>query len=1088
MNRSIWNGFGPRKGAAFRRFSRLVVFSLVFGAVLGGIPAQFVANFCLRGLGLAFQKSTKATWFAEAKLRAEEPAKLQFNRDIRPILSETCFACHGFDDKKREGNLRLDTLEGALADLGGHAAIKPGDVGASELWSRINSTDPDLVMPPPSTKRLLTDEQKQKLKTWIEQGANYQSHWAFEPLSQEQPPAGSEWSTHPIDRFLLQEMQQRGLQPQPEADRLTLIRRVAFTLTGLPPAPAEVKAFIEDRSPRAYEEMVERYLASKHYGEEMAKHWLDVARYADTHGLHLDNERAMWAYRDWVIKAFNENQPFDQFTINQLAGDLLPSPTQDQLIATGFNRCNVTTSEGGAINEEFLFRYAVDRASTTVQAWMGLTGGCAVCHSHKFDPLSMQEFYSLYAFFYSAADPAMDGNNNITPPLLKLSDPQRDTETTRWKKLEVDRVVALQRWMEAGSYQDPATLEAASSADKLAAREVRDLWLDDRFPEGAGVSCSSRNPSVWVSEEEGVKPAVGLRALKQVSAVNYEDRIDQPNQPWVVPADGKLHVYLRADPMSLPEAMMLEVSTTAGGKKLLWGNVDRYGGADDNNRIRIGDVPASGAWTEVVFDVTKWALPAGTQVNNLKLAQYGGVAYWDKIEMVGTAEPAKDVRTSLNAWWDSCKGKDTRGVDGNLNKVLKEGRDANPTPENQAAVRKHFLQHIARPVDAEHEKLLADIREAKDRIAWLEENRPSTFVFADLGSPRQAHMMERGQYDKPGDKVEPGTPAFLPPLKGVEGRRANRLDLARWLVSDEHPLTARVTVNRFWQQVFGVGLVKTSYDFGSQGEVPSHPALLDWLSRWYQANGWDTKALMRLLVNSSAFKQQGVTTPALLTADPENRYVARGPRLRLDAEQIRDNVLFVSGLMDFTMGGPGFKSYQPPNIWEPVGYADSNTRFYLQDHGSNLYRRSIYAFFKRTAPPPFMSNFDAPNREQFCTIRERSNTPLQALQLMNDVQHFEAARAFGQRMLLEGGSTAEERILFAYRVALAREPRDAEQKVLLSTLQKFLERYQADPTAADAVVANGESEAAPQLDKRELAAYTLLGNLILNLDETIYRN
>jgi len=1088
MNRISWNGFWPPLGTTYAnawggRFPREFAILLIFAATLSGIPARWASDFCLSVFFRSPKEAWKASWFAESKLRAEEPAKLEFNRDIRPILSETCFACHGFDEKKRQGHLRLDTLDGAIADLGGHAAIKPGDVGASEIWARIHSTDPDLVMPPPSTKKVLTDDQKQKLKTWIEQGAPYQSHWAFEPLGQAQPPAGEQWSSHPIDRFLLQQMQQRGLQPQAEADRYTLIRRVAFTLTGLPPTAVEVQAFVEDRSPYAYEDMVERYLASKRYGEEMAKHWLDVARYADTHGLHLDNERAMWAYRDWVIESFNKNQPFDQFTIEQIAGDLLPNPSQDQLVATGFNRCNVTTSEGGAITEEFLFRYAVERASTTIQTWMGMTGGCAVCHSHKYDPLSMKEFYSFYAFFYSAADPAMDGNNNITPPLLKLSNPQRDSEIARWKKLEVDRVAALQRWMDAGLYQDPASL-----AEKPAATQGRDLWLDDRFPEGASVSCSSRNPSTWISEEEGLKPASGLRALKQVSAVNYEDRIDQPNQPWIVPADGKLHLQIRVDPKSVPEALMLEIATTAGGRKLLWGNVDRYGGVDQTNRIRVGDVPASGDWTEVVFDATKWSLPAGTLVNNLKLAQYGGEAYWDKIEMEGTREPASDVRASLIAWWDSRKGKETRGVGGNLNKILKEGRQADSTPENQTALRNHFLQSVARPVNSEHEKLLASVKEAKDYLAWLEENRPATFVFADLGSPRQASMMERGQYDKPGEKVEPGTPAFLPPLKGVDGRRASRLDLARWLVSEEHPLTSRVTVNRFWQQVFGTGLVKTSYDFGSQGEVPSHPELLDWLARWYQANDWDTKALMRLLLLSSAFKQQGVTTPTLLAADAENRYLARGPRLRLDAEQIRDSALFVSGLMDFTMGGPGFKTYQPPNIWEPVGYADSNTRFYLQDHGNKLYRRSVYAFFKRTAPPPFMSNFDAPNREQFCTMRERSNTPLQALQLMNDVQHFEAARAFGERMLREGGTNAEDRILFAYKVALSREPRENEQKVLRATLQKFLERYQADPAAAEAVVKNGESEAAPQLDKRELAAYTLLGNLILNLDETIHRN
>lgn len=1021
--------------------------------------------------------------FFDNSLQAQEANKLEFNRDIRPILSEACFACHGFDSKKRQADLRLDTDEGALADLGGHAAIKPGDVEASELWKRVISTDPETVMPPPETKRVLSDEQKQKLRLWIEQGAAYQSHWAFEALSKAEPPSvDNEWSSHPVDRFLLQGMKTRGLNPQDEADRETLIRRVAITLTGLPPTLEEVDRFLADSSPRAYEEMVERYLASERYGEEMAKHWLDVARYADTHGLHLDNERAMWAYRDWVVNAFNQNLPFDRFTIDQLAGDLLPNPTQDQIIATGFNRCNVTTSEGGAISDEFLFRYAVDRASTTLQTWMGMTGGCAVCHDHKFDPLSTKDFYSFYAFFYSAADPAMDGNNNITPPLVKMTSPKRDAEVQQWKQLEADRLAALQRWLETNTYQDPAVL-----ADKPAAVAVRDLWLDDRFPEGAGVSCSSRNPSLWVGEEE-LPLFSGLRALKQISAVNYEDRIDQPAQPWLIPSDGKLQIAIRVDAKSPPEAMMLEVSTNHGGRKLIWGKADRYGGADDKNNIRLADIPTDNQWHEFVFDTTKWGLPAGAQVNNLKLAQYGGVAYWDKLEMVGTVEPAVDVRASLTAWWDSRKDKDTRGVDGNLNKLLKEGRATHSSPESEALVRKHFLQHIARGANAEHVELLSKWNEAKDRLAYLEENRPASFVFADLSNPREAHVMERGQYDKPGEKVQPGTPAFLPPLQGVEGRRANRLDLARWLVSDEHPLTARVTVNRFWQQVFGHGLVKTSYDFGSQGEVPSHPELLDWLSRWYQANGWDTKALLRLLVNSKAFKQVAVVTPDLIAKDPENRYLARGPRLRMDAEQVRDNALFVSGLMDFTMGGPGFKTYQPPNIWEPVGYADSNTRFYLQDHGSKLYRRSVYAYFKRTAPPPFMSNFDAPNREQFCTVRERSNTPLQALQLMNDVQHFEAARAFGERIITKGGKTIDERIDYAYRVALSRKPREAEKIVLHSTLNKFLERYRADANAANAVVSNGESQASPNIDRSELAAYTLLGNLVLNLDETIHRN
>jgi hypothetical protein len=1023
-------------------------------------------------------------------ISAQQPSdgdqeKLEFNRDIRPILSETCFACHGFDAKKREANLRLDTAEGATQDLGGRFAIKPGDLAASELWKRVLSTDPDTVMPPPETKKVLTDAQKEKLKKWIEQGAGYQRHWAFEPITDAPPPAdqnAAAWSNHPIDRFIHNALQPRRMKPQDEADRETLIRRVAIALTGLPPKLDELQEFLSDSSPRAYEAMVDRYLDSEQYGEEMAKHWLDVARYADTHGLHLDNERAMWAYRDWVINAFNRNLPFDQFTIEQLAGDLLPSPTQDQIIATGFNRCNVTTAEGGAISEEFLFRYAVDRTSTTIQAWMGLTGGCAVCHDHKFDPLSSKEFYSLYSFFYSAADPAMDGNNNITPPLLRMTSPQRDTEIKQWKLLEADRSAALARWIDEGKYQDPSV-----AAEKPAAVEVRDIWLDDRFPEGAGVSCSSRNPSVWVGKEE-LQPAKGLRVLKQVSAVNYEDRIDQPIEPLMLPADGKLNLSVWLDPKSTPEAFMVEMNTTAGVRKLIWGNPQRYGGADEKNSIRVGDIPAGGQWHTIVFDMTRFALPPATQVNQLKLAQYGGLIYWDNIEMVGTMEPATDIRVAMNAWWDSRKGKDTKGADGELNKILKEGREQHTEPEKATLVRKFFLRSISRGANPEHVELLKQWSLAKDQLAYLEDGRSQTFVFADLPKPRDAFVMMRGQYDKPGEAVQPSTPAFLPAMSGIEGRRPNRLDLAKWLLADDHPLTARVTVNRFWQQVFGTGLVKTSYDFGSQGEVPSHPELLDWLSRWYRNNGWNTKSLMRLMLTSKTFKQKTTASPELLAVDPENRYYARGPRLRMDAEQIRDNALFVSGLINLTMGGPGFKTYQPPNIWEPVGYADSNTRFYLQDHGPNLYRRSVYAYFKRTAPPPFMSNFDAPNREQFCTIRERSNTPLQALQLMNDVQHFEAARAFGQRMILEGGDTAEKRIEYAYRLTLSRSPRAEELEVLEKALSHFQERYSKDEAAAMAVVTNGESVASSAVNKTELAAYTLLGNLILNLDETIHRN
>lgn len=1017
---------------------------------------------------------------AEAALAGD----ISFNRDVRPILSENCFACHGLDAKQRKADLRLDTAAGALAARDGGVPIKPGKPGDSEVWRRITSDDEGEVMPPPASKKKLTPAQKETLRKWIEEGAAYQKHWAFEPPSKGAEPAvaKADWGRNGIDKFILARLEREGLAAQPEARRSTLIRRVAFALTGLPPTIAEVNAFEADGSPQAYENMVERYLKSPRYGEEMARHWLDVARYADTHGLHLDNERTMWAYRDWVIKAFNENKPFDAFTIDQLAGDLLPNPTRDQLTATGFNRCNVTTSEGGSIDAEFVFRYAVDRTSTMVETWMGLTAGCAVCHDHKYDPLSAREFYSLYSFFLSSADPAMDRNINTTDPFFKLTTEVQQAALSQAQARETEAKRLLEEAAARVEYTDPAEVDPPAER-----QPIEDVWLDDIFLPGSRVSCNSRNASVWSTRPE-ILPPQGRRALKQAFASNYQDKFENPIQPLVIPENARLSVWVRIDPDEKPDALMIEIGSTGGNRKLFWGDAGKFGGAKSDKHW-LGEIPEPRRWTRLEVPAEKLDLKPGSLVNSVALSQFGGVAWWDGLAIAGDVIPATDPRSSFSVWWKQRAGKDTPGVPGELAGVLKAGPDKNPAADVKEKLLRYYLAYIHRAVDADLRERQRAWLEAVAARTTIDESIPGTFIFKELSQPREAFVMLRGQYDKPGEKVEPGVPAVFPPLQKPDpAARPTRLDLAHWLLAPEHPLTARVTVNRFWQQIFGTGLVKTSFDFGSQGEVPSHPELLDWLAVAFRESGWDTRGLMRLLVTSATFRQEAKVSPELLKRDPENRLYARGPRFRLDAEQIRDNALYVSGLINLEMGGRGAKSYQPPNIWEPVGYSDSNTRFYLQDHGASLYRRSIYCFLKRTAPPPFMSNFDAPNREQFCARRERSNTPLQALQLMNDTQHFEAARAFGERILREGGQTPDERIAFASRTVLARVLQPEEQAIVRQALDQFVARYRDDAEAAHRAVSVGESKPRPGLAEPELAAYTLLANLLLNLDETVMRN
>lgn len=1016
-------------------------------------------------------------------LQAGEPA-VDFSRDILPVLSNNCFECHGPDEARRKAGLRLDKREGAMLLLeSGAAGVVPGDSGSSAVYHRITTGDEDDQMPPADSGKRLTEAQIAAIGKWIDSGAEWSGHWAFKPpVKPAAPVAQPGWrAENPIDLFIQDALQRVDVAIEPEADRETLIRRVTLDLTGLPPTLDEIDAFLADDSGRAYERVVDRLLRSKKYGEHQARLWLDAARYADTHGLHLDNERSIWPYRDWVIDSFNRNQPFDAFTIEQLAGDLLPEPKLSQRVATGFNRCNVTTSEGGSIDDEYYVRYAVDRVETTATVWLGLTAGCAACHDHKFDPLTQKEFYQLFSYFFSLTEKAMDGNALLPPPAIKVPSAEQTAQKT-----ELEHQLAGAREAVAAVFAE-LNYTDAHAGETLPPLPLEDrTWFDDGLPDGAKPNGNeAENSWKWVGKADGHPVFSGETSTLRTAEGLSQHFFTEAGDKLKIGAGDRLFAYVYLDPGNPPETVQLQFNDGAWEHRAFWGADKGHApGRNNASNLRLGDLPEPGKWVRLEVAAEAVGLNAGAELAGWAFTQFGGTVYWDKAGSTSVASLSPEQLASLSLW-EQYRARTNNPALPNEIQVVLDMEDGKRTEEQRQQLNRYYLQHV-NPVTSE--RFAGPMQREADlarQLADLENSIPSTLVMEDRGEPRQAHVLERGEYTLKGEEVGSRVPEWIAPAQ--PDAPPNRLGLAQWLVAPGHPLTARVTVNRFWQQIFGVGLVKTAEDFGVQGEQPSNPALLDWLAVDFVASGWDVKRFLKMLVTSATYRQSSRVTADKFALDPENRLLARGPRFRLDAEIIRDQALAISDLLVGETGGRSVKPYQPAGLWEPVGFGGSNTAVFKQDSGANLYRRSMYTFWKRTSPPPAMTTFDAPDRETCQVRRARTNTPLQALVLMNDVQFFEAARKFAERVMRDGGSGVEDRLTFAFRSVVARRPTASELESLGALFDENQREFRQDGEAAVRLLSAGESVRDEALDASELAAWTMITHLLLNLSETVTR-
>jgi hypothetical protein len=1016
-------------------------------------------------------------------LRADDApaqAPLDYNRDIRPILAHHCYACHGPDAAKREAELRLDVQQSALAKLpSGATAIVPGSSGTSALVERITSADQERRMPPPDSGKSLSAGEIARLSTWIDQGAAWSGHWSYAPLQRATlpPAADSSWLRSPIDSFILHKLAAAGWAPSPEADRPTLIRRLSFDLTGLPPTIAEVDAFVADTSPDAYERVVDRLLASPRYGERMAQRWLDLARYADTNGYHIDNHRDMWRYREWVIAAFNRNLPFDQFTTEQIAGDLLPGATLDQQIASGFHRNVMVNFEGGADPDEYLTKYIVDRVTTTATVWLGTTLACAECHDHKYDPFTQREFYQLYAYFNGVPEQGLDGRKENPAPSIRVPSPKEAAQLAEYDRQAADIEARVQ--VELAKLPEPSDPEPAPLADL----ESEHVWVDDALPPGATADGDQKADSWrWVESPQPVLH--GRRASERTVEGLSQQLFTGAKYPLLVGQGDRFVAHVFLDPANPPAEIMLQFHAGSWQHRAYWGaNQIDWGSSNSPSRRALGPLPAAGRWVRLEVDAAAVGLQPGAVVDGWACTQFGGHVYWDKLALVTRLPQGSSLFDRQSTWEMVERAHAKPTAPPMVQEALRIEPRQRSAPQRRA-VRDYFARYYDTHTRGTFGPLEREARAIDRARTKLESSLSSTMVMQEMPKPRQTFVLVRGDFRSKGEKVLPAVPASLPPLPS--DAPPNRLGLARWLADPANPLVARVTVNRYWQQYFGVGLVKTSEDFGTQGEPPSHPELLDWLAAEFIASGWDVKRLQKQIVMSAAYRQSSRVAPAHVARDPENRLLARGPRFRLDAEMIRDHALAVSGLLDGRMGGPSVSPYQPPGLWEAISFGrEFSAQTYVQSHGADLYRRGLYVYWKRSLPYPPLATFDAPNREVCTDCRARTNTPLQALVLLNDPAFVEAARVLAQRLMAEGGSSPIERIAFAFKLCTARAPRERELATLLRIYETQRAHFQQHPEAAARLVRVGEAPRPAGIDECELAAWTAIGNVLLNLDETI---
>jgi Protein of unknown function (DUF1553)/Protein of unknown function (DUF1549)/Planctomycete cytochrome C/Concanavalin A-like lectin/glucanases superfamily len=1079
---------------------------------------------------------------------------LDFNQDVQPILASNCFSCHGPDPEMRKANLRLDLEESAFRKRPGKPdAIVPGHPDSSELIRRIESKDPHYLMPqsPLGEAKPMKPEEVAVLRQWVAEGAHYRPHWAFEKPARPAVPQlqAAAWAKTPIDEFVLERLNKEGLHPSPEADKRSLIRRVTLDLTGLLPTPQEVNNFVQDSSPQAYEHLVDRLLASPAFGEQRARYWLDYARYADTYGLHYDNNRYIWAYRDYLIKSFNTNKPFDQFAREQIAGDLLPPSNLDQIIASGYVRSGVSSNEGGTIPEELRVNIARERTEAYGAAFLGLTVGCAVCHDHKYDPTTQKDFYQLSAFFNNINEEPFNGDKPNWAPVVQIPKPQnleaynqvlakRAQLLKQLGALRLQDRTLVEHWVV--SKQNPAQ---AVSPDKLLLRlrldegggeelknsapqanpksfaigkfkpqwgETTWLWPDMRMDTSTRVELGQIGDFEWSQPFSSggwfmLRSAPNFTSSKVAGSLIAKMDSTQHDRGWDLGAEnGTIRVELvdqspkeQPAPEKPKKGAKKDKQPKAETPKVATPKVVTPKDLTPMRAIKVATVtplPTNGQWDHLFFTYDGSGRAAGVRiyVNGEPVATKVLSDTLARNTMRTSAplqlgrkspdeQPARDTRyQDLRVYSRSLTAEEAKRLpfEDYVSEIT--SKPVNQWDRDQwHAVTEFYFNNV----DETAKALRSQTQQLDAELEKLSKGGDVSLVAQEKSSVAYADVLTRGIYTARKERVEANTPHFLPLLPA--GRPHNRLALAEWTVSPENPLTARVTVNRMWNELFGAGLVETTEDFGIMGQRPSNPQLLDWLAVEFRESGWDMKHMYKLMVMSAAYRQSAKSTPEQLTRDPKNLLLAHGPRFRMDAEMLRDIALQSSGLLVNKIGGPSVKTYQPPNVWESVGYPTSDTTKYKQDHGEALYRRSLYTYWKRMAMAPDMDAFDAPARDTACTRRQRTDTPLQALVTMNDPQWVEASRSLAERLIKQGGKQPAQRIQYLSELVLSHDPSPQMASVLEQSLTQMQEHYAADRKAAHDLVTVGEKPHDPAIPPPELAAWTMVVSEVLNLDETL---